>query len=133
MTNRLVCWKCGTEIPAADLPVSRRSECRKCYADLHVCVMCRFFSPKLDTKCSHLTADSVREKERSNFCDHFRPRPNAHMPMVDVKAEKAKSELAALFGSGNEESTPAVKTDADRAREELEKLFGTQDKNNNEQ
>lgn len=135
VAKELVCWKCGTKIDDGDLPVSRRSECRACHADLHICIMCKFYNPRLDKKCEHLTADAVREKERSNFCDHFKPRKNAHEPMIDNASEKAKSELAALFGAEASDETDVVKLaqqEKDKARIELEKLFGKNDNNNNE-
>ena len=135
MTKELVCWKCGTKIGEQDLPISRRSECRTCTADLHVCIMCRFYNLKLDTKCEHLTADAVREKERANFCDHLKPRKNAHEPVVDVASEKVKTELAALFGAEESPETDVVKLaqqEKDKSREELDKLFGNNKNNNNE-
>ena len=135
MAKELVCWKCGTKIGERDLPIFRRSECRTCTADLHVCIMCRFYNPKLDTKCEHLTADAVREKERANFCDHLKPRKNAHEPVVDVASEKVKTELAALFGAEEAPETDVVKLaqqEKDKSREELDKLFGNNKNNNNE-
>ncbi|MDH5191202.1 MAG: hypothetical protein OEW89_08125 [Gammaproteobacteria bacterium] len=133
MAKELVCWKCGSNIAEGDLPISRRSLCRTCNADLHTCIMCKFYNPKLDTKCGHLTADAVREKERANFCDHFRPRKDAHKPVVDTASEKAKAQLASLFGDGSVE-TDAVKRvqqEKDKALSELEKLFGNNENNNN--
>jgi len=135
LIKELVCWKCGIKIEERDLPISRHSECRTCHADLHICIMCRFYNPRLDKKCEHLTADAVREKERSNFCDQFRPRKDAHKPVVDVASEKAKLELASLFGVAASDETDVVKLaqqEKDKARAELEKLFGKNDNNNNE-
>ena len=43
------------------------------------------------------TAEEVREKDRANFCDHFKPRPDAYKPKNEAEIAKAKSALEDLF------------------------------------
>lgn len=130
MTIVLVCWKCGEALVDVPLPLSRRSECRACNAELHVCRLCEYYDPKVTGSCQEDRAEEVREKERANFCDYFRPRPNAYRPHNDAENQFARAQLEALFDdgpSGDGDTTPKQtepRSAADTAREELEKLFG---------
>ncbi len=69
---QVVCFSCGTKNPVMDR-VGRRDECDKCGADLHVCKNCRFYDENAYNECREPSADVVREKEESNFCDYFEP------------------------------------------------------------
>ena len=69
---KLICFSCGTENEVVD-KVGRRDECSKCMADLHACKNCRFYDPSAYNECKETSADVVREKEESNFCDYFEP------------------------------------------------------------
>ena len=40
----------------------------------------------------------VFEKERANFCDYFKPDPNAYSPGLVEAQSRAESQLASLFG-----------------------------------
>jgi len=105
------------------MPLSRLSVCLKCAAELHVCKLCEFHEPKLRQGCLEDRAEHVQEKEHANFCDYFRPRPQAHVPKDQAKTAAAMVELDALFG-GAQASGPVP----DPAREELDKLFGIKPK-----
>ena len=115
----LVCWKCGASLDGVPIPLSRLSVCLRCSAELYVCKLCEFHEPKLRQGCLEERAEHVQEKERANFCDYFRPRPDAHVPRDQSSTEVARSQLDSLFGGKTE--TPAAK---DPSREELDKLFG---------
>ncbi len=134
MTNDLVCWKCGEALVDFPLPLSRRSECRACSAELHVCRLCEDFDPKITGGCREDRAEEVRDKERANFCDYFSLRAHAYSPRDTTDGRLARAQLEALFGgepSGNVDTTPAQtesRSAADTAREELEKLFGQDNK-----
>ena len=69
---KVQCFSCGTVNELADR-VGRRDECEKCMADLHACKNCRFYDPGAYNECKESSADVVREKEESNFCDYFEP------------------------------------------------------------
>jgi len=98
MEQTLVCWKCGADLTALTLPLSRRDECRKCGADLHVCRMCRQFDERVAKKCREEIAEEVNDKTRANFCDYYSPRAAAYTPKDSGPAASARSELERLFG-----------------------------------
>ena len=66
------CFKCGNEMSFVDR-VGRREECPACREDVHVCRNCAFYDPKVYNECREPAAEVVREKERANHCDYFRP------------------------------------------------------------
>src|SRR6185436_3645525 len=122
-TDPLFCWKCGATLAELPLPLSRLAECAACHAYVHVCRMCRFFDPHAPKQCSEQDAEEVKEKERPNFCDYFRPTPNAYRK-DDPKSLSAKSKLDTLFSG----SPGETENKADVARGKLDKLFGKGDK-----
>jgi len=122
MGSSLVCWKCGHSLAELSLPLQRLDECRRCHAELHVCKMCEFYSVAVAKHCREPIAEEVKDKERANYCDYFKVRPDAYSSAGLDAAAKAQADLAALFGGGNAQTPPA--SAADRARAELEALFG---------
>jgi hypothetical protein len=125
MTNNLVCWKCGESISAIPQPIGRRDACPACHADLHVCRMCEFYDLRVSKACREPVADEVKDKERTNFCDYFRVKPEAYQVTSTSEAEAAKAQLEALFGGRPDESKQddSQLSEADAAREKLEQLF----------
>lgn len=123
----LVCWKCGASLADYTLPLRRLEECRKCGAELHVCKLCEWYSVVVAKHCREPIAEEVKDKERANFCDYFKPRPDAYSDAGVAAADKAKSELDAIFGRGAGQpapTSPSTESSADKARAELEALFG---------
>ena len=53
--------------------VGRKDECPHCSGDLHICLHCKFYDPGSYNDCRESSADLVKDKERSNFCDYFEP------------------------------------------------------------
>jgi hypothetical protein len=98
MAHDLVCWKCGAGLAALTLPLSRRDECPRCRAELHVCKMCVEYDETVAKRCREPTAEEVYKKEESNFCDYFKPRSNAWTVADLSAAERARAELEKLFG-----------------------------------
>lgn len=131
MTTELVCWKCGASVASLPLPLSRYAECPDCHADLHVCRMCEFYDPRVADSCREPVAEAVQDKDRANFCDYFRARPDAYVPRTSGAAEQARAELDALFGGGETDRPEkgAIPGDAETAREQLEVLFGKDNDN----
>ena len=119
MNMNLVCWKCGTSVAELPLPLSRLAECPKCRAYLHVCRMCRFYDPRLTGLCQEERAEEVRDKEHANFCDWFKPRPDAYRPSGTAKSQAAKSNLDSLFSG----SASGSRDKSDTARDKLDQLF----------
>lgn len=98
MAHDLVCWKCGASLAALSLPLRRLEECPMCRAELHACKLCVEFDTRIAKQCREPTAEEVRDKEHANFCDHFKPRPNAHVPRDGAVIDAARAELDRLFG-----------------------------------
>jgi len=69
-----MCWKCGKGL-VFDGPAGRTMTCDSCGADVRSCKNCVFFSPGSYHDCDERVEDAVRDKERANFCDSFRLRP----------------------------------------------------------
>ncbi|MFL6547416.1 MAG: hypothetical protein ACJ8OJ_01910 [Povalibacter sp.] len=115
----LICWKCGASLAEYSLPLRRLEECRKCGAELHVCKLCEWYSTAVAKHCREPIAEEVKDKDRANFCDYFKPRPDAWSAAPQDEATKAKAQLDALFGSGSNAQPSA----ADKARADLEALF----------
>jgi hypothetical protein len=65
------CWRCGVELSALDY--GRADTCRKCGRDTKVCKGCIYYDKNSNNECREPQAERVVEKERSNFCDYFKP------------------------------------------------------------
>lgn len=102
MSHQIACYRCGESLAVLSLPLSRRDQCPKCSADLHVCKMCRNFDPVVIRQCREDGAEEVKEKERPNFCDWFIPSENAFDPNRKSSADAAQMALDALFGDADE-------------------------------
>ena len=136
------CWKCGIELKKVLLPFSRNEECSSCNADLHVCISCQHYDPKISDSCHEDQADFVLDKDKANFCEHFKVNTKAHIEKDDAESLLAKAKLAALFGEEVEVTEPESKetgkeeadtdnspqSEADRALAELNRLFGDDEK-----
>ena len=112
------CWKCGAGLAELPLPLSRLAECPACRAYQHVCRMCVHFAPGIPKQCAEQDAEEVKEKERPNFCDYFKPSPKSYKG-ADAKTQSAKSKLDSLFGGA-----AATEDHAGAARGKLDDLFG---------
>lgn len=119
----LVCWKCGTSLEHLSLPLQRLDECKGCHAELHVCKLCEWYDITVAKHCREPIAEEVKDKERANYCDYFKPVADAYSNAGVTAAAKAKSQLDALFG-GEKTSAPAATSAADQARAQLDALFG---------
>lgn len=97
MSEPLSCYRCDHSLEGLPLPLGRRDECPGCLAELHACRMCRMYDPREPTGCTEEDALEVMEKERANFCDYFKPNPDAYSPGFMEAHNRAESELAALF------------------------------------
>ena len=98
MSHNIPCYRCGASLAALSLPLSRQDQCPDCSADLHVCAMCVHFDRNVPRQCREDGAEDVTEKERSNFCDWFKPSESAFDPSRKQSADAAQDALAALFG-----------------------------------
>lgn len=119
----LVCWNCGVSLADLSLPLRRLEECRQCHAELHVCKLCEWYSIGVAKQCREPIAEEVKDKERANFCDYFKPKQDAYSAKDTAAAAKAQAELDALFGGAKKADAAAEPSAADKARAELDALF----------
>ena len=105
MTQTLACFRCGASLASLSLPIDRRDECPDCAIHLHVCKMCVFYDPDVAKQCREDDAEEVFDKEKVNFCEWYEPTTDAYDPVTAGQAEKARSELAALFGEETNRQT----------------------------
>jgi len=57
--------------------------------------MCLYY---LKGRCEEERAEHISDPERANFCDYFKPNNKVFKTLDKQKSDKAKAELAALFG-----------------------------------
>jgi hypothetical protein len=88
------CWHCGDVL--SELDYGRGDTCPKCGWDTRTCKNCFFYDPSCNNECREPQADRVVEKERSNFCDYFRPRADAERN-PNASKDALKSAAEALF------------------------------------
>jgi hypothetical protein len=88
------CWNCGTALTVLDY--GRADTCRKCGRDTKVCKGCQFYDKDAHNQCHETQAERVVDKERSNFCDYFKPGTGSGGSGASRDAMKDAAE--ALFG-----------------------------------
>lgn len=98
MSHDIACWKCGASLAALSLPFGRSDRCRACGADLHACKLCALYDPRAYQQCREPTVEEVRDKERANFCDHYKPVAGAFKGgNANAAAAAARAALEDLF------------------------------------
>jgi hypothetical protein len=111
------CYRCGASLADISLPFSRLEECPACANYLHVCRMCVYFDRAVPKQCREDDAEEVREKERANFCEWFKPTDSAFDPSYASSEVSARNKLEALFGDDNSAG------ESDDDLNEADKLF----------
>jgi hypothetical protein len=87
------CWSCNQEIALNNF--HRLDSCNSCGHDTHVCKNCIHYDRAYNNECRESSADRVVEKEKSNFCDFFKPSDRAGGIAKSVNDMKVAAE--ALF------------------------------------
>ncbi|MGI9222688.1 MAG: hypothetical protein ACR2QS_16805 [Woeseiaceae bacterium] len=82
---------------ALSLPFSRQDECPECQNYLHVCKMCIYFDASVPRQCREDGAEEVREKDRLNFCDWYKPSESAFDEVKKNEADEAMAAAEDLF------------------------------------
>lgn len=121
MTNDLVCWNCGASLAEVPRPISRHSNCPKCFEVLHCCRMCRRYAPGRPGDCDHDRTEPPVDKESANFCEYFLPAAGTYAAVEGARKDAAKSKLDALFGEGGGDASPDA--DQDDTKSRLDDLF----------
>jgi hypothetical protein len=87
------CWNCNQPIAANNF--HRLDSCEHCGKDTHVCKNCEHYDRSMNNECRESSADRNVEKEKSNFCDYFKPSDRAGGNAKSLDAMKAAAD--ALF------------------------------------
>lgn len=111
----MVCFSCGQPLDSLlspREPVPRTLECVNCHADVHVCKNCAFYSPGSHWDCAETIPEAVVHKERSNFCDYFKPQQtgagdSAAQDKAQFAKEAARKKVARLFGDPDDGASKA--------------------------
>lgn len=91
------CFRCGAELPEK---IFRQTLCESCGTDAKVCLNCTFYDPTAHWECRETIPEAVREKDRANFCDYFKPssRSGSAAGKRSEQSERARDSFSRLFG-----------------------------------
>lgn len=67
---KIKCSECKSEIEIHD-KIGFRQDCPNCGHDLHSCIQCQHYDPKVYNECKETMADRVLEKSKANYCEFF--------------------------------------------------------------
>jgi hypothetical protein len=76
--------------------VGRRDVCPFCKADIHCCLNCTFYDRAASKQCREPVAESVKDKQKANFCDYFTFAESSGGP-AQSEIEKSHRALGDLF------------------------------------
>ena len=97
MAHHIHCYRCGASLEALSLPFSRQDECPGCGNYLHVCKMCVHYDKSVPRQCREDGAEDVKEKDRLNFCDWYKPSEKAFDANRKAEEDQARAALDTLF------------------------------------
>ena len=97
MAHHIHCYRCGASLEALSLPFSRQDECPECGNYLHVCKMCVHYDRSVPRQCREDGAEDVKDKDRLNFCDWYKPSEKAFDADRKAEEDAARNALDALF------------------------------------
>ncbi|MBI5242567.1 MAG: hypothetical protein HY922_02645 [Elusimicrobia bacterium] len=91
------CHHCGKLLNAEDY--ARGTLCPGCRRETRCCRNCEFYSPSCNNLCREPQAELIVDKEKSNFCEFFRPRAGGPDEAPEERRPKpsAKAAFDALF------------------------------------
>ena len=93
----LSCWHCGHQTDIGGKP-ARTDHCNSCLADLRCCRGCRFYDPLAARRCRERIDETVKIKDKANFCDYFQPRVVGARALNQLSAkEERKKAFDDLF------------------------------------
>lgn len=93
---KMSCYSCKKELTVED-KIGFRQDCMFCGHDLHSCVQCQHYDPKVYNECRETMADRILEKEKANYCEFFALKASdGSVPPVDKKLDLL-AQAEALF------------------------------------
>jgi hypothetical protein len=94
---KIVCFECKKEISIED-KIGFRQDCSECGHDLHSCVQCQHYDPKVYNECKETMADRILEKTKANYCEFFTAQPSGpNLASPDQKKVDLLAQAEALF------------------------------------
>ena len=63
-----------------------------------MCLMCVDYDTTVAKHCREPTIEEVREKDKANFCDYYKPRRDAYVAPDAAAIDKSRAALDLLFG-----------------------------------
>ncbi len=93
------CWKCGTRWEG-DAQPGRGETCTQCGWDTRSCANCKHHDTRYHNECKIPGTDTIRERERSNFCEEFELKSKEGTSAQQQTSAEAKKKLDRLFGGG---------------------------------
>jgi hypothetical protein len=93
------CIFCGHEFND-NMEIFRSTVCPGCGKDVKICKNCDFYSPGSHWDCRETIPESVREKDKANFCSYFVFRKTGTHKGTEStsKEEDARDAFGKLFG-----------------------------------
>ena len=93
------CYFCGYVFDD-NVEVFRSTVCPGCDKDVKICKNCRFYSPGAHWDCRETIPESVKEKDKANFCSYFKFKGSGkdNKEVNNQKQEEAKDAFNKLFG-----------------------------------
>jgi hypothetical protein len=76
----------------------RLDRCKACGVDLHCCRLCALYERSAYQQCREPTVEEVRDKQRANFCDYFKPASGLKAARDTSTTDAARAALEQLFG-----------------------------------
>ena len=95
MDNTFTCFKCGQTLEETQF--GRQDQCPKCYASTHCCLNCSHYDSTRYNECTEPVAERVVEKNKSNFCDYFKPSNKTRASQPPDSRQDALKRAEALF------------------------------------
>ena len=93
----IVCFGCQKKVAVAG-KVGFRQDCADCGHDLHSCVQCQHYDPKVYNECKETMADRILEKQKANYCEFFAPtQSGVNLPGAGAKKNDLLAQAEALF------------------------------------
>lgn len=90
------CYSCKKTI-GIEGKIGFRQDCDQCGHDLHSCVQCQHYDPKVYNECREPMADRILEKQKANYCEFFNPQAAGTTSTADQKKADLLALAEALF------------------------------------
>lgn len=119
--RQLYCATCRKLIEL-DKKAGRREECPHCAAEVHACLNCQHYDPRLTRGCREPNAvaeETIRDVRRANYCQWFDHRLGPPIDDGIASSDQAKAAFDTLFGGSKKSADP----EKERAEQAFSKLF----------